>query len=170
MKKSFLAILLFFWIFSLFSQTLVVPKDYKLEKAEDFDFYQPKVIECIKWIVETPLQQSSDIRQEVNSFLMKWFSGTQKITLNVNKIIQPLVDELDYKYSEDLLMIYLGTMAKYMLENPNDKDKFKIYQKGMNSMMECYTKSHPEEKSRAMNYYFKLKDKNKLDKYISSNM
>jgi hypothetical protein len=149
----------------LFSQEFNIPKDYQLVNVEDYAPYEQDVVNCIDWLVKTPLNEQSDKRNEANTFLLKWLSGSPNVHIESKQEIVSFMSS-----SPDLLMIIMGGWAKYSLESKDFDNKVNGSIAGIEAVIEFY-KANREflSKDKNVEKYIKMKNKGKLEEYIEKN-
>jgi hypothetical protein len=152
---------------SVSSQTVSVPKNYILEKAEDYAPYQEKVLECMNWFINSNVDQNIELRKEVNTFILKWLIGSPALSVMVTETSKPILDDKDFQYTNDLLMSYMYGMAIYQLNNPNETDLIYIQEMGVNGVLTLYENNKGLfDKSKALKKYLKLKKDNQLKDWL----
>jgi hypothetical protein len=165
MKTITLTLILTIISIGLFSQDFEVPKNYKLDKAEDYAPYEQDVVKCFDWLMKTSLNEQTAKRKEANAFLLKWLSGSPNVSIEIKQEIVSFMGT-----SPDLLMIFMGGWAKYSLESNDFKNKIAGSMAGIESVIEFYTKNKdfmPKDKN--VEKYIKMKDKGTLKAYIEKN-
>ena len=165
MKKVTLTILVLTFSLAAFSQVFEVPKNYKLEKAEDYATYEKDVVACIDWLKKTPVNEQTAKRKEANLFLLKWLSGSPEVQIEVKPGIVTFMET-----SPELLMVFMGGWAKYSLTNQDFDNNIAGSKAGLESVIEFYTKNRdliPKDKN--IEKFIKLKDKGKLLDYVKKN-
>jgi hypothetical protein len=165
MKTITLSFILMTIAFGIYSQDFEVPKNYKLDKAEDYAPYEQDVIKCFDWLMKTPINEKTAKRKEANAFLLKWLSGSPNVHLEIKQEIVTFMGT-----SPDLLMIFMGGWAKYSLESKDFNNKIAGSLAGIESVIEFYTKNKglmPKDKN--VEKYIKMKDKGTLKGYIEKN-
>ena len=151
--------------FGLFSQDFKVPKNYKLEKAEDYALYEQDIINCINWLLKIPLNEETTKRKEANAFLLKWLTGSPNVHIEIKQEIVTFVGS-----SPDLLMIFMGGWAKYSLVSKEFNDKIGGSLAGIEAVIEFYTKNKellPKDKN--VEKYIKMQSEGTLKEYIEKN-
>lgn len=117
------------------SQTFNIPDNVKLEVAEDYVKHEPLIVECVNWLINTPMSEESDKRIMANAYLMKWATGTPTVTISMQSFQVDLTTK-----NPELLMIFIGGWIKYAIENPEDKDNVEAGNlAGINSLIKVYT-------------------------------
>lgn len=164
--KTIVSALIFLTIsLGLFGQDFNVPKDYKLVKAEDYAPHEQEIINCVDWLIKTPLNEQPEKRKEANAFLLKWLTGSPNVSLEIKQEIVTFMGT-----SPDLLMIFMGGWAKYSLESKGFNNKVEGSKAGINSVIEFYKSNRqvlPKDKN--VEKYIKMKDKGTLSEYIEKN-
>jgi hypothetical protein len=166
-KKPFLFCLLLAStsISSVYAQTIFeVPQNVELSSKDDYAKYEPAIIDAAKWLEATDLDKEADKRKEVNSFVLRWVSGSPTISIDITEKLAKL-----YGKNAQLLGIYLASYARNFLENKNTATRFSATKAALTSMMNVYKKGIDISKSKEMEKLIKLTDENKLDDYISEN-
>jgi hypothetical protein len=162
MKKITLSLILATIPCAVFSQSFEVPKNYKLEKPEDFSKYESTVIQGINWISDSPLAGQEEKRKQTNAFLLEWLSGSPTVHLEIKQEI------VTFMSSPDLLMIFMGGWAKYSLESKDFKNKVAGSLAGIEAVIAFYTKN-AMKKDKNVEKYIKMKEKGTLKDYIAKN-
>lgn len=147
---------------SMFAQVVEIPKDLKLENAEDYKKTEYLVINSTEWLLKTPINENQAKRKEINAFLMKWLSGSPTVTIELVSGIVPLE-------CADCLMSFMSGWAKYSLENNYSKDKVECAIAGAENAIEFYEKNKSTlGKNSDIENLIKKKKKGKLKEYIES--
>lgn len=97
---------------NLFAQALPQFNQIKLQNKKDYKLAEPQVVQTADFILTTPIDKSADLRTAAAQFLMKWMDGTADYTF--------MLDENSTRYflqSNDLMMVYVASMAKYAIQN-----------------------------------------------------
>ncbi len=149
----------------LLAQEFNVPKDYKLDKAEDYAPYEQDIIKCVDWLAKTPLNEQQNKRKEANAFLLKWLTGSPNVHLEIKQEIVTFMGT-----SPDLLMIFMGGWAKYSLESKDFDNKIKGSKAGIETVIDFYNANREfMSKDKNVEKFIKMKNKGKLDEYITKN-
>lgn len=169
MKKRlvFLIMILFvFGINQIKSQNFEVPKDYVLEAKDDYSKYEKDIIACANWMENSPLDKDVAKRKDVNTFFMKWLTGTPTVSVSISA-------DLVVKYTEknpDLLMIFMAGWTRYSLENNYSKDQQNGYFEGYKSIINVYKKGFGIKKDKNLEKLIKIYDKGELENWIKENV
>lgn len=164
MKAIGLTLILTLFQFVGQAQTFEVPKNVKLESAKDYDSYEKDVVACVSWLTNTPINEQSDKRKEANAFLLKWLSGSSKVHIELKQEIATFMD------NGDLLMIFMGSWAKYSIESGDFSNKINGTTAGIESVIDFYTKNKGLiPKNNGVEKYVKMKEKGTLKDYIEKN-
>lgn len=140
-------------------------KQYQLKTKEDFAKYEQDVLDGFNWLIETPLGLEPTKRKELNTFLLEWMSGSPYVSIELSEKIVTYLD------CGECLMIFMGGWTKYALETRDFKNKNKGNLAGTESVIKFYL-SNKETlgENKAIEKYIKLKEENKLEEYIKSNL
>ncbi|MBN2612624.1 MAG: hypothetical protein JXB00_13800 [Bacteroidales bacterium] len=165
MKKVFLMLIFTATLSLLYAQDFEPPENYKLEKAEDYTLYEKDVINCIHWMMKTPLNENTDKRKVANAFLLKWLTGSPNVHLAIKQEIVTFIGS-----SPELLIIFMGGWAKYSLESGDFDNMVAGNLAGIESVIEFYTKNEAYlNKDKNVLKYIKMKEKGTLKSYIEKN-
>lgn len=165
MKTIILSLILISIPFVLSSQDFEVPKNYKLDNAEDYAPLEQDVVKCFNWLMETPINEQTPKRKDANAFLLKWLSGSPYVHLEIRQEIVTFMGT-----SPDLLMIFMGGWAKYSLESKDFNNKVAGSLAGIESVIAFYSRNKdlmPKDKN--VEKYMRMKDKGELRDYIEDN-
>lgn len=91
-----------------------VPKEVKLDKAEDYARYKPDVLRCINYLRTTPLSQDEDVRKSVNAFVTMWIAGSPDVSITIREYIMDFVGE-----QPEILMLFMAGYTEYAIQNAN---------------------------------------------------
>ena len=140
-------------------------KNYELKTKEDFAKYEQDVIEGYNWLIETPMGENPQKRKELNEFLIQWMSGSPNLSIEISEKIVTYMD------CGECLMMFMGGWAKYAIETKDFKNRIKGNLAGTESVIKFYL-SNKETlgKNISIEKLIKLKEENKLEEYIKSNM
>jgi hypothetical protein len=165
MKTIIFSLILSSISMSLFSQDFEVPKNYKLDHAEDYESYEQDVVKCFDWLMKIPINEQSAKRKEANAFLLKWLTGSENVSIEIKQEIVTFMGT-----SPDLLMIFKGGWAKYAIESKDYNNKIAGSLAGIESVIEFYTKNKDlMTKDKNVEKYIKMKEKGTLKEYIEEN-
>jgi hypothetical protein len=163
MKNFFTLIALSIFSLNVFSQSFQVPKNYKLENKDDYARYEKSIVECIDWLLATPISQETEKRQAANDFLVKWLSGSPDVSVDIEQQIVTFVDSPEY------LLMFMGGWAKYAIENNDYTSKRNGNIAGIEAVIEFYNKNKELiGKNKNVEKYVKLKENGELEKFIQS--
>ena len=167
MKKITLLLIVMSFTFASFSQNFNVPKNYKLEKEEDYALLEKDIINAIDWLYETPSNEQVKKRKEVNSFVMQWITGVSYVHLEMNTNIITFAGGSN----PDLLMMFLNGWTKYSIESQQYDDKINGTLAGMEMAIGFYEKNKKNlSKDTELEKYIKMKKNGTLLKYIEENV
>jgi hypothetical protein len=162
MKKLLLPILFLGLTIYAKAQEFQVPKDYAFESVDDYKPYENDVVQCVDWLVDTPMFQNPSKRKEASAFLLKWVMGSPYVHIEISPEIVSFAGT-----SPDLLMVFLGGWAKYSIESGAYDDKVAGNLAGLESVIEFYeTNKGVIPKDKNVEKYIKMKKKGALRDFV----
>jgi hypothetical protein len=164
MRKILLAACLFATIVSI-AQDYTVPVNYSLVSKEDYTKYEKDVIDAAKWLVNTPLDEQKHKRQQVSAFIFKWINGSPTVSVELNTNIM----DLDEK-NPGMLIIFMASCAKYVLENNYSKDMRAKHRYAMIELITVYKSGKGIRKDKKMDRLIKHYEDGKLDQWLEDNL
>jgi len=174
MKKTLVLIACLSVAFSVYSQEFSVPKDYKMNVADDYKFHEPDILKAIDWLQNTSVVDETTKRKEVNAFFMKWITGSPRVHLTIGEVVVPL---LENPKSQNLI-IFMGGWVKYAITNKLFKENLDLAGKdidyqvngnlaGIEAVINFYEKNKKWiDKDAGIEKYIKMKKKGTLEKYV----
>ncbi|SFT65340.1 hypothetical protein SAMN05216474_1570 [Lishizhenia tianjinensis] len=145
--------------FQSFTQSLVIPENPKLEKAEDYSAYEDLVVRCVDYLFDHPVDQNGAKRQECTEFLIKWMDGSPNVTVVLHADLVELNEG-------ELLMAYLGAYVKYALEH-KEAEAMACTLYAVERSIEMYEKNKDHlKKGKVMKKLLKAKKKGGLEAYV----
>ena len=149
----------------LFSNESENNKSYQLETEADYARCEQDVIDMYNWLIENPIGVEPTKRNEINAFLLQWISGSPKVSIEISEKIVTYLD------CGDCLIIFMGGWAKYALETKDFNNKIKGNIAGTESVIKFYTANKKNlGVNNSIENLIKLKEENKLEEYIRSNI
>ncbi len=163
-QKTIITLLLTVLFFQTsFSQEFTIPKNVKLDSAEDYKKYETDIINCINWLENTPINTNTEKRTLANAFLTQWAMGTPTVTIEMQSFQIDLTTK-----NPDLLMTFMGGWIKYSIENPTIKNTTEAGNiTGINSIIKVYSKNKDNgiKKDKRIEKLMKM-DKPELQEWI----
>jgi hypothetical protein len=119
MRKIILFLFLFFsTVIYSYAQEFPNLKNIKLNKKSHFKSAEPEVIKLVNYLFETPIDTKNHSRKEAGEFLIKWMNGTPDYIF--------VLEDKETAYfntDADLMLIYMASLTKFMLENKSEKNQ-----------------------------------------------
>jgi hypothetical protein len=115
MKLIFCSLLLLAFTLPAAAQEFTVPKNPKMDKAEDYKAYEKDVIACVNWLSSHGPEEEALKRKKASAFLMTWLTGTPALTMELHAGVMEYAEK-----SPELLLLFMGGWAKYYLETGDD--------------------------------------------------
>lgn len=145
----------------VFSQDFEVPKNYSFNTLDDYSRYEPEILKCINYIENSPLDDFSDRRKNINAFFVKWLSGTPNVSISINPYAMDLVEKNEY-----FLLIFLCGWVKYSISNSYDNDEIKCNLAGLENIIKVYKKGKGVKKDIKVEKVVKIKETSNLENWI----
>lgn len=119
MRKIILFLFLFFST-AIYSYAQEFPnlKNIKLNKKSHFKSAEPEVIKLVNYLFETPIDTKNHSRKEAGEFLIKWMNGTPDYVFVLED-----KETVYFNTDADLMLIYMASLTKFMLENKSEKNQ-----------------------------------------------
>ena len=141
-----------------------LPQNIELKSKDDYSKYEATMTGAAKWLEETDLDKDADKRKQVNSFVLKWVSGSPTVNVDITEQLAKI-----YGKNIQLLGVYLASYASNFIQNKTSATKFTATKAGLISMMNVYKKGIDISRSKEMEKMIRLTSDNKLDDYIFDN-
>lgn len=130
------------------------------EVAKDYLEGQDEVESALDWLCSQPLNQCISEREQLNSFVMIWLSGTPQLTLELDPSSVPFLRD-----HPDLLFPMIHGMTRMALKR-NETSTYELYAGGFRTV-DRLTRDWPKkEKSSELKELHKAVRKGKLQDYI----
>lgn len=119
MRKIILFLFLFFsTVIYSYAQEFPNLKHIKLNKKSHFKSAEPEVIKLVNYLFETPIDTKNQSRKEAGEFLIKWMNGTPDYVFVLED-----KETVYFNTDADLMLIYMASLTKFMLENKSEKNQ-----------------------------------------------
>ena len=147
-----------------YSQDFEVPKGYTLKAAADYALYEKNIINAAKWLTTTAFNDQPEKRRQVSVFVTEWVMGSPTVYISLHPVI------MDFeKKNEGMLVVYMASCARYVLENNYSKDTAAKHRAALNDMILVYKAGAGIRKDKKMEKLIKSAADNKLDEWIEVN-
>lgn len=165
MKKLSALILFSLVTIGLFAQDFEVPRNYEFSKKEDYARYEGDILNCIDWLLNTPVKENPAKRKEGNAFLIQWLTGTPAVSVEINPGIVSFMEP-----NAELLIVFMAGWTKFTLQTGEKGNKVKGNMNGLEAVMDFYTKNRENlKKDKNVEKYIKMKEQGKLEEYVRKN-
>ncbi|RYG34504.1 MAG: hypothetical protein EOO01_32200 [Chitinophagaceae bacterium] len=150
---------------SVFAQSDIVPKDYKLVAAADYALYEPQVLKAIDWLQAHPPEVTKE-RAAVSKFFLDWISGSPEVSINIWEGIVNFTEP-----NPSLLVIFTAGWTKYALETRKFDDELNGNINGLERVIDYYEK-HGDHLARdpKVEAYAELYKQKKLNTYVKNKL
>ena len=99
------------------AQELLIPHDYTETSPQELHLYEQNVLDCVEWLVNTPVDEQSADRQNVRKFVLEWIQATPNVAVYLDPQLMEFTQ--DSKYTDEMLTVYAGGYLSGLLR---DKD------------------------------------------------
>lgn len=142
-----------------------VPEEYEFNLPEDYEKYEPKILQTIDWYLWRSKGFDEDLREDAREFFIKWLIGSPSVTVDIQPKIVNFIE-----INPDLLIPFMMGWTKYALSN-HSKDHVKNTGAGIVTAVDYYNKNRGYlGKDKNIEEYEKMIKKNKLENYIKKNI
>ena len=145
---------------SLVAQELDIPKDVTYEGEADYAAQAETVVAVTDWLLETPVNMDPYKRQQANTYLMQWLTGTPTVTLSLSQDVVPFMD------CGECLMAYMGSYAKHAIRQPDREAKNWNYAAVKDVLSFYEANKAAVGKNKSLEKFAKLEAKGKLEAKI----
>jgi hypothetical protein len=147
------------------AQDFKVPVNYQLKAKEDYAKYEKDIINAANWLVSNPLNENEAKRKEVSAFVVEWLIGSPTVNVEIN----PTINDFEKK-NQGMLIIYMASSAKYVLENNYSTDMRAKHKAALHDMIRVYKEGKGIQKDKKMEKLIKSDDEGKLDEWLADNL
>jgi len=136
----------------------------RMEKVEDFERYEPQILEAIQFIKSTPINTTDERRDKAIRFFFRWLDGSASAIIEVNPYVGTLI-----KKNEGLFVLFFTGWTEFVL---NDKSQKRNYLDanvaGVESVLTYYQKGEKFgiRKDKQVIQMLKLQQEGKLKEFI----
>jgi hypothetical protein len=139
-------------------QTLPSTKDEFIKSEKDF-------IAAVKWLETTPLGKETLTRKKTSAWVIAWISNSPTVTETIySGIIKP------FDKNPDLLGVFMGGYARYVIENNYDHDLFKGNLAGIKAVINCANLSGDIKKDKNLTKLLDADKGGKLEEWVKEAM
>jgi hypothetical protein len=146
-----------------FSQDFKLPSKTTFDSQQDYDNAEPTIINCINYLENQPVDDTSRQRKQINAYLIAWASGTDKISIGLRGYTNKY-----FKKYPNLMVIFIGGWVKYSLENNYEKDELRGNVNGLLSIINVYQKSNGIKADDEIIDLIKIYESGDLEKFVSN--
>jgi hypothetical protein len=135
MKKIVLSLLLF-CAHATFAQSSTELNGVPLEKKEDYKPAESVVLSAANQVLSAPFNEDESYRRQAVSFIFRWMQGTPDYNFSFSaNNLKP------FNGNKDLWGMYIVSMAKFALENPDQATDEKAVDDGAMNIVIAYCKN-----------------------------
>lgn len=185
MKKLLVAAMFAFAGLCASAQDALIPMDYTETKPEDFYRYEQNVLNCMTWLMETPLDERQMERQVISQFVQVWMQASPTVVIYFDP---KLIEFLEVSsYPDEQATVYVGGYLTALLKEKQKQgtlDKMTALPKGISkadritgamgaveSSVEFYDNNRGTlGRNRSLEKLRKMQKEGTLRKYVEANL
>lgn len=133
-----------------------IPDEFVLTTEEDYRGYEALAKKGLAWLLDTPLDQFVEERNEVNAFVLIWMSGCPYMKLDITSDVLPFLDT-----HPDLIYPFMQAMALYKLNHGKCEDSIQLHAEGLRGVAKV-VKLSDIKKSKEIRTLLKADKKGRL--------
>jgi hypothetical protein len=141
-----------------------IPDEFILESEEDYRGYEALAKKGLAWLLDTPLDEFVEERNEVNAFALIWMSGCPYLKLDITSDVMPFLDT-----HPDLIYPFMHAMALYKLNHGKCEDAIQLHAEGLRGVAKVIKKSDIK-KSKEIRTLLKADKKGRLIQHVEGLM
>jgi hypothetical protein len=134
-----------------------IPDDLVLQTDKDYEDHLGLARKSLAWLINTPLDEHLDKRNEVNAFVMLWLSGSPTITVEIDSKATPFIHD-----DETLIFPFIHGMALYQLGHPACDNKAKLHAEGLRVVNKANKQSKCVKSTKTLKAISKAAKRNNL--------
>jgi hypothetical protein len=138
-----------------------VPRNYSFKTEADFKKYESDILKCIDYLENAPVNDLSNNRKKINSFLLDWLSDVPYVHITINGSVLDLCKE-----NGNFLIIFMGGWTKYVLLNSEDQNEKNGYFAGIETILDVYRKGNGVKPDEKIVELIKIQDEGKLMDWV----
>lgn len=148
---------------SSFAQEFSVP-EATLESKDDYAKYEKDIIRAAAWLESTPIGKEMDKRTQVNTFVIKWISGSPSVNVEIGQLTMKLTDK-----NPSFIGAFMAAYARYALENNYSKDAVQGNMAGIRSIIKLYNLGGNVKKNKTLQKAMEAEKEGKLEEWVQKN-
>ena len=186
MKKFLMSAMFMLIGISAWSQEdSLIPFDYTETDPQEFYKYEQNVLNCVDWLINTPIDEHTIDRQVISQFVLIWVQATPSVAINYDPKLLEFAQNIQHQ--EEVLMVYIGGYMAGLLREKEAQGKLNqmtVVPKGTNkadritgatNAIESTLKFYELNKdvigrNRTLERYKKMQKEGTLNEYIEANM
>ncbi len=140
-------------------------KTYELKNKEDYALYEEDIVKMTNWLVQTPLSEETELRRQINAFIVEWVSGSPNVSVELSEKTVP------YLKCRECLALFMGSWSKYCIENNDYENSTEACYSATKDVITFYTKNKKAlGKNKEIEKLIALEDKGELKTYLKDNL
>jgi hypothetical protein len=161
-KQFLLLSALSIFSFNVFAQDLL---ESLPGSKEEFIKSEPRVLNTINWLENTPMDQQEAKRQQQKALFVGWITNSPTVTIEVNSNILTFT-----KKNAELLIIFMGGWTRYSLQNSYSQDIYQGTLAGVKAAIKVYKMDNGIKKDKAMDKIITMDENGELEKWVKEQL
>lgn len=140
-------------------------KTYELKNKEDYALYEEDIVKMTNWLINTPLSEESELRRQINAFIVEWVTGSPKVSVELSEKTVP------YLKCSECLALFMGSWSKYCIETNDYENAPEACLAATRDVITFYTKNKKElGKNKEIEKLIVLQEKGELKAYVEESL
>lgn len=134
-----------------------IPDEFVLESEDDYRHYEALAKKGMAWLLDTPVDEFTDERNEVNAFVLLWLSGSPYVNLDISSDVMPFLES-----HPDLIYPFMHGMALYKINHGKCEDAIQLHAEGLRGVAKVLGNTKSIKKNRELRDLVKANKKGRL--------
>jgi hypothetical protein len=130
---------------------------------EEFIASEPRVINTVNYLETTPIDKQGDAWRIQATLLVAWLTKSPEVTIDINSNIVSFAQK-----NPELMMVFMGGWARYILQNNYSKDVIQGNLAGIKSAIKVYKLGNGLKRDKEMDRLVKLDDSGGLEAWVAA--
>ena len=150
---------------STIAQWFRVPKDYTLERKEDYKKYDKDIIKCANWLEKTKYNEDDKNFTASINFMAEWVTGCTYINFIRNVRIDAVINECP-----KIRIYYMAGWARNALEAEGKTDKVSNCLAGLRCALAAYQTNKSFDRSKSIDDLIKIDNRGGLKDWVADRL
>lgn len=142
-----------------------VPAEFSLETAADYKKYEALAEKCMIWLLQNPIDEYPEQREELEAFSMLWLSGSPEVHLDIQSKVLPCLQQ-----HPELFPVFICGMGLYQMQHPREMDEVVLHAEGLRAVGRMTKQSKSLKRERCLKPLKRACRKSTLKLYASERL